>query len=605
MRPPIDSSPSASASARQARAWSRAAVYGSLWAASEIVVGSFLHNLRIPFAGSLLGAFGVLVMTAGHRASPERGLIWRAALICALMKSISPSAVILGPMIGIAMEGALLETCVRLSGGRAAGYLIGGALAVSWSMVQRILNALIAFGPDVVRLYVEAYTFAARSLGVTRVGPFDLIAVLVAAEWALGLAAAAIGLRVATRTVTSAVAISGDAADRAFARGADLREAGGDRPAATSPITATGPWSMTRLAIVCIGLVAGMAGLGFVPLWAGALYVAACAALVMRAYPRAIARIRRPALWIELAAVMLLAGLLLGGVRSGAAGMLTGITAGAGMVLRAMLVVVGFTAISVELRNPTILSWVERRRLRGLSDALGVAFGTLPAFMDAISRQRRGWRRPGRLAAELIGLANELAAAGHDRSHARRTILVTGNTGSGKTTLVGEAVNLVRARGVRVAGILAPGLLDHGRRTGFDIMDLATGESTALAREHQDAGGQHARWSRFAFRPDGLDQGRRALGPAAYGADVIVVDEVGPFELSGGGWAAALDRLAQNYRGTLLLVVRASVADAVIARWGSPDTVVCEASETPADAIADRIIAASDISAPASPACPR
>ena len=97
------------------------------------------------------------------------------------------------------MEGALLEACVRLSGGRAAGYLIGGALAVSWSMAQRILNALIAFGPDVVRLYVEAYAFAAKSLGVSRVGPFDLIATLVAAEWAIGFAAAAIGLRVARR----------------------------------------------------------------------------------------------------------------------------------------------------------------------------------------------------------------------------------------------------------------------------------------------------------------------------------------------------------------------------------------------------------------------
>ena len=86
--------------------WRRAAIYGSLWAASEIVVGSFLHNLRIPFAGSLLAAFGVLVMTAGHRAHPERGLIWRSAVVCALMKSISPSAVILGPMVGIAMEGA-------------------------------------------------------------------------------------------------------------------------------------------------------------------------------------------------------------------------------------------------------------------------------------------------------------------------------------------------------------------------------------------------------------------------------------------------------------------------------------------------------------------
>ncbi|MCX6550055.1 MAG: hypothetical protein NTY02_03425, partial [Acidobacteria bacterium] len=138
------------------RVWQRAAIYGSLWAAVEIVAGSFLHNLRVPFAGSVLAAFGVLLMTAGHRACPERGLIWRAALICALMKSVSPSAVILGPMIGILMEGVLLEVGVRLAGGRAIGYLAGGALAVSWSMAQRMLNAVISFGPDVVRLYVDA-----------------------------------------------------------------------------------------------------------------------------------------------------------------------------------------------------------------------------------------------------------------------------------------------------------------------------------------------------------------------------------------------------------------------------------------------------------------
>ena len=581
--------PPATVFARQARAWSRAAVYGSLWAASEIVAGSFLHNLRIPFAGSLLAAFGVLVMTAGHRANPERGLIWRAALICALMKSISPSAVILGPMIGIAMEGALLEACVRLSGGHAAGYVIGGALAVSWSMVQRILNALISFGPDVVRLYVEAYSFAARSLGVSRVGPFDLIATLVVAEWAIGFAAATIGLRVASRR---AVAVASPAV---LARGtSDARSS-----SSASPITATGPWSLTRLLLVCVGLVAGMAGLSFVPLWAGALYVAACAGLVLRAYPRAAARIQRPALWIELAVVMLLAGLLLGGVRSGAAGMLTGLAAGAAMVLRAMLVLFGFTAISVELRNPIILSWVERRRLRGLSDALGVAFGTLPAFMDALARSRAGWRHPGRLATELLDLANTLAADGRARAGGHRTVIVTGDTGSGKTTLVGQTVERLRARDVPVAGILAPGFIKDGRRTGFDIVNLATGESTALAREQAGDAGPHARWSRFAFRPEGLDLGARALGPTAHSADVIVVDEVGPFELSGGGWAPALDRLSKDYRGTLVLAVRGSVVDAVRARWGSPDTVVCEVTGTSAEALAALIFQGRSASEPA------
>ena len=315
------------------RAWQRAAVYGSLWAAVEIVVGSFLHNLRIPFAGTILSAFGVTVMTAGHRAFPERGLIWRAALVCALMKSISPSAVILGPMIGIAMEGVLLEASVRLLGGHAVGYLVGGALAVSWTLAQRILNALIAFGPDVVRLYVETYNFASRSLGVSRFGPFDLIATLVVAEWAFGVAAAGFGLRVGRNAGEPPAAPGRPSFALAFA--------------GSAPIVAEGDWSLRRLALTSAALLVGMVGLALVPVWWGLVYVAGFAAFVLRTYPRAAARIRRPSLWIEMAFVMLLAGALLGGARGGLSGLSSGASAGAAMVLRATMVLLGFSAISV------------------------------------------------------------------------------------------------------------------------------------------------------------------------------------------------------------------------------------------------------------------
>jgi nucleoside-triphosphatase THEP1 len=554
------------------RVWQRAAVYGSLWAASEIVVGSFLHNLRIPFAGSFLAAFGVMVMTAGHRAFPERGLIWRAALICALMKSISPSAVILGPMVGIVMEGLLLEAGVRLARGRAVGYLAGGAVAVSWSMVQRILNALISFGTDVVRLYVDAYQFAAKSLGVSSFGPFDLVWTLVAFEWVAGFTAAAVGLRVARSATLAGTA----------ARAATQAPSVFPGP----PIEAEGSWSLTRLAAVSVALVVGMIGLGSLPLWAAALVVAAFAGYVLKAYPRAATRIRRPSLWLELIAVMLFAGLVFGGVRHGWSGLAEGLAAGAAMALRATMVLFGFTAISVELRNPVILAFVERRRLRGLSDALGVAFGILPAFTEALAARRGAWRQPGRVLAELLEVANGLALAGSPASSFRRVVLITGATGSGKTTMTEDVVQRLRRAGVRVGGILAPGLLAEGRRTGFDLVNLATGERTALAREQADTGRRHAQWGRFSFLPDGLALGVRALGQDALASDVVVVDEVGPFELSGGGWAGALDALAHGFRGALLLVVRESIVEAVQAKWGAADTIVCRVDGDDAGRIA-------------------
>jgi hypothetical protein len=35
--------------------WLKAAVLGGLWASVEIIIGSFFHNLRLPFAGTKCG----------------------------------------------------------------------------------------------------------------------------------------------------------------------------------------------------------------------------------------------------------------------------------------------------------------------------------------------------------------------------------------------------------------------------------------------------------------------------------------------------------------------------------------------------------------------
>jgi nucleoside-triphosphatase THEP1 len=330
--------------------------------------------------------------------------------------------------------------------------------------------------------------------------------------------------------------------------------------------------------------------LSALPIWTGLVYVLVYAAAVLRAYPRAAARIRRVSLWVELSVVMLLAGLLLGGARGGAAGMAEGLLAGGTMVLRAMLVLFGFTAVSVELRNPIILSYVERRRLRGLSDALGVAFSTLPAFTATLASPGAMWRRPGQLAAALIAQAGALARVPYATGRHPRVVILTGNTGSGKTTRAKEVVARLRARGITVGGILAPGLLEDGRRTGFDIVNLATGESAQLAREHAGGAARRAQWSRFSFAEEGLALGLKALGTDAPGADVVIVDEVGPFELAGGGWAASLDRLVRDYPGVIVLAVRSSIVEEVKRRWGTADSVAWNAATTPADEIVQAIV---------------
>jgi len=69
--------------------WIKASIIGTIWAAAEIVLGSFLHNLRVPFSGNMLTAIALVILISVSYKWRERGLFWRAGVICALMKTMS------------------------------------------------------------------------------------------------------------------------------------------------------------------------------------------------------------------------------------------------------------------------------------------------------------------------------------------------------------------------------------------------------------------------------------------------------------------------------------------------------------------------------------
>ena len=174
--------------------WRKAAVLGSLWAASEIVLGSFLHNAHVPLAGHLLTGIGVIILVAGHRLWPERGLLWRAGLVCAVMKSVSPSAVIMGPMIAIAMEAFLLEAGVFLAGATPVGYLLGGGLAMSWPFLHQTGNLVIMYGTDTVAVYLRGLEQVRAWTGLRSTNPWTPLAILGAAHCLGGSLAGQFGL---------------------------------------------------------------------------------------------------------------------------------------------------------------------------------------------------------------------------------------------------------------------------------------------------------------------------------------------------------------------------------------------------------------------------
>ncbi len=162
-----------------------------------------------------------------------------------------------------------------------------------------------------------------------------------------------------------------------------------------------------------------------------------------------------------------------------------------------------------------------------------------------------------------------------------RVVIVTGERGSGKTTLAAAVVDMLRAQGVRVGGILAPGTYRDGRRYSFDVVAVATGERRPLSSRDPLPGWVEERC--FWVDPTGLALGNAALSADA--ADVVVVDEVGPWELAGSGWAARLDALVRGPAALLLIVRHACLFD-VISRWELEPAAVVEVAGADGEAIA-------------------
>lgn len=119
--------------------------------------------------------------------------------------------------------------------------------------------------------------------------------------------------------------------------------------------------------------------------------------------------------------------------------------------------------------------------------------------------------------------------------------------------------------GITVGGIVQPAICTGDRCTGYDVVDIGSGRSVRLATDDADACSVSV--GRFGFLPEGLEFGRASL-TAAMRCDprLLIIDEAGPLELSGGGWAAELDAACRR-KAITLLTVRRRLLERALNRW--------------------------------------
>jgi nucleoside-triphosphatase len=159
--------------------------------------------------------------------------------------------------------------------------------------------------------------------------------------------------------------------------------------------------------------------------------------------------------------------------------------------------------------------------------------------------------------------------------------ILTGPRQSVKTTLLLALLHNLRSKQLKVAGIIAEGLWQNEIRSGFNLIDLSDGVATPLCRRSTDGGPRQA--TPFVFCREGIAAGEKALSiERCIDADLVLVDEVGPLEIRGEGWAPRLAPLLELSKPVHLWVVRDTCLETVRDRWRLEHVEIVDVKETSA-----------------------
>lgn len=548
--------------------WLKASVVGSFWASIEIILGSFLHNLKIPLSGTILSFITVYLLISFMQIWKEKGLIIRAGLVCALMKSISPSAIIIGPMVGILTEAVLLEFFIFIFGKNLIGYMIGGAFAVLSALLHKIVSLIILYGLDLIKILSDLYKYSTKQINLEGIRPEFLVLIIAGIYAIAGIVAAFTGY------------VSGNKYVKRRSVEPDLKEfklqPGFQLFSKTTNQKYSAYYLLLNLIAIVISLFLINLKFSFVTLLFPVTYISFC----IINYKSSLNRFKNISVWVQFAIITLAAAFVWNGISEhnffSSGGLITGIK----MISRAVIVIIGFAAIGIELKNPLIKSVLYNRGFANLYQSLTLSFSALPGIIDSLPESKNILKK-SHISINQIFRQAELLLNVFEKDHLKKSeiIIITGDVHQGKSTFTGNIIKNLKDRKVQIAGFLSVGVNKNGVRYGFELFDIQTSRQVELCTKEINK--EWFSFGHYYFNPDGIRFGEEILSEENIsGKQLIIIDEVGPIELNNKGWSGSIETLTNKYQIPQLWIVRKSLVRKIARKWNVGNVYIFDISDS-------------------------
>ncbi len=161
-------------------------------------------------------------------------------------------------------------------------------------------------------------------------------------------------------------------------------------------------------------------------------------------------------------------------------------------------------------------------------------------------------------------------------------LIISGQQGEGKTTLLLSFVEFLKAKGLNPGGIISKGSWKNNKRDEIKAVNLDNMEDILFCQRD--------------FRKDWIKVGNFYVNPASeefsmkavltVKPDFFVFDELGSFELQEQGWFKAFNYIKQQNTKPIIVIIRDSFLDLVSAKLNLlPEKIVCvkQGKTTPVD----------------------
>ena len=170
----------------------------ALWGVSESGLGGFLHALKIPFSGLLLGSFAVIIVTfIALNTDKKFKTILQATLLVILIKAVASPHSPITAYVAVMFQGFIGALMYQIFGVYKISAVMFGVVALLESALQKLLMMVLVFGANIWVAFQEFFAGIAKQFKIKSLEeiPFVLVSGYVFIYFIVGIIAGLVALR--------------------------------------------------------------------------------------------------------------------------------------------------------------------------------------------------------------------------------------------------------------------------------------------------------------------------------------------------------------------------------------------------------------------------